>query len=60
MARTFRFSERINADFRMDATNVLNHVVFPNWNTIATSSQFGLPSSANPMRSLQATMRVRF
>ena len=60
MARTFRFTERVNADFRMDATNVLNHVVYPNWNTVITSSQFVLPSSANPMRSLQATMRVRF
>ena len=60
MARTFRFTDRVNADFRMDATNVLNHVVFPNWTTVITSSQFGVPSSANPMRSLQATMRVRF
>ncbi len=60
MARTFRFTERVNADFRMDATNVLNRVTYPSWNMIVTSSQFGLPSSANPMRSLQATMRVRF
>jgi len=60
MARTFRFTDRINTDFRMDATNALNNVTFPNWNVIATSSQFGLPTSANAMRSLQATLRVRF
>ena len=60
MARTFRFTERVNADFRLDATNALNHVTYPNWNVIAASSQFGLPSTANAMRSMQATMRLRF
>jgi hypothetical protein len=60
MARTFRLSDRLNADFRIDATNPLNHVTFPSWNVVVASSQFGLPSTANPMRSLQATMRVRF
>jgi outer membrane receptor protein involved in Fe transport len=60
MARTFRMSERLSMDFRMDATNLLNNVTYPNWNTVVTSSQFGLPSSANAMRSLQATMRMRF
>ena len=60
MARTFRFTDRVNADFRLDATNVLNHVTYPKWNVVATSSQFGLPNSANAMRTVQATMRVRF
>jgi trimeric autotransporter adhesin len=60
MARTFRFSDRVSADFRMDATNPLNHVTYPSWNVVASSSQFGLPSTANQMRKLQATMRVSF
>lgn len=60
MARTFRLTDRLNADFRIDATNPLNHVTFPNWNVVVSSAQFGVPSTANPMRSLQATMRVRF
>jgi hypothetical protein len=60
MSRTFRLNERLNADFRMDALNALNHVTYPNWNVVANSSQFGLPSTANPMRNLQATMRLRF
>jgi hypothetical protein len=60
MARTFRFSDRINADFRLDSTNALNHPTFPSWNVVANSSQFGLPTPANPMRNLQATMRLRF
>jgi hypothetical protein len=49
-----------NLDFRFDSTNPLNHVTYPNWNTVVSSSQFGLPSTANAMRSLQATLRWRF
>ena len=60
MSRTFRFSDRVNADFRLDASNVLNHVTFPSWNTVITSSQFGLPTTANAMRSVLTTFRVRF
>jgi hypothetical protein len=60
LGRTFRMSDRLNADLRIDATNALNHVTFPNWNTVVTSAQFGLPSTANPMRSVQTTFRLRF
>jgi len=60
MARTFRFSDRISADFRLDANNALNHVTFPSWNTILLNEQFGLPTSANAMRSVQTNLRVRF
>ncbi len=55
MARTF---DRV--DLRFDAYNALNHVTYPSWNTTVTSAQFGLPTTANAMRSLQATLRVRF
>jgi hypothetical protein len=60
MVRTFRVSDRVSADFRIDCSNVLNHVVFSGWNTLATSPQFGLPTAANPMRSFQTTLRARF
>ena len=60
LARTFRLKDRINADFRIDATNALNNVTFPAWITVANSAQFGLPPAANPMRTLQTTFRVRF
>lgn len=46
-------------DFRIDATNALNHVVFPSWNANITSAQFGLPVSANAMRTVQASLRIR-
>ncbi|MGD0668545.1 MAG: TonB-dependent receptor [Bryobacteraceae bacterium] len=60
MARTFRVTDRWNADLRFDATNVLNHVTYPNWVTTVTSNQFGLPLSANAMRAIQVTLRLRF
>jgi trimeric autotransporter adhesin len=60
LGRTFRSNDRINLDLRIDATNVLNHVSFPSWNTNVNSEQFGLPSRTNAMRVVQTTLRVRF
>jgi hypothetical protein len=60
IGRTFRIGDRFNVDLRVDSTNALNHVTYPNWNTTITSGQFGLPSMANPMRSMQTTLRFRF
>jgi hypothetical protein len=60
LARTFRMSDRISLDLRVDSTNVLNHVVFTRWNTQVGNDQFGLPISPNAMRSLQTTLRMRF
>jgi hypothetical protein len=72
LARSFRLKDRYNLDLRVDSTNLLNHVVFTSWNTTlnptsnpglspaASSPLFGLPASANAMRSLQTTMRLRF
>jgi hypothetical protein len=60
VTRTFRINERVNMDLRVDANNVLNQVTFPDWNTTVNSSQFGLPSRANAMRTLQPSLRVRF
>ncbi len=52
--------DRLNADLRIDSTNALNHVTYSSWVTNVSSSQFGLPASANQMRRLQTTLRVRF
>jgi hypothetical protein len=60
IGRTFRLSNRLNADWRMDATNLLNVVTYAAWNTNVTSPLFGLPNEANTMRKLQTTFRVRF
>jgi hypothetical protein len=60
LSRNFRLTDRINLDLRVDANNALNHVTFPSWNTTVGSAQFGLPTTANAMRSLQTTLRWRF
>jgi hypothetical protein len=60
MQRTFRPGKRYFLDVRIDATNLLNHAVFANWNTTVGNTQFGQPVSANPMRSLETTLRLRF
>jgi len=58
--RVFRLDERRSFDLRFDATNILNHVVYSNWNTTLGSAQFGLPTGAASMRVMQATLRFRF
>jgi hypothetical protein len=60
LARTFRPSARFYLDARVEATNLLNHAVFTGWNSTVNSTQFGLPLAANPMRSLETTLRLRF
>ncbi len=59
-ARTLRLRDPMNLDLRIDSTNLLNHVTFTTWNSTINSSTFGLPTSANAMRSLQTTLRLRF
>jgi hypothetical protein len=60
LGRTFRLNDRYNLDFRVDASNALNHVSYTAWNTVINGAQFGLPAAANAMRSLQSSLRVRF
>ena len=60
VARTFRVGERINMDWRIDATNVLNRVTFAGVNTLITSPQFGLANRSNDMRRLRTSFRFRF
>lgn len=59
--RIFRPSaDRFSWDVRLDASNALNTVRFPSWNTVLGSAQFGLPTTANPMRTVQLSVRTRF
>lgn len=60
LARTFKLREPLSLDLRLDATNLLNHVVYTGWNPITNSTTFGLPSNTQAMRSLQLTGRLRF
>ena len=60
LGRTFRMGNRLNLDWRFDATNVLNQVTFSSVNMLVGSPQFGLPNRANQMRRLQSSARLRF
>jgi hypothetical protein len=60
MARTFRAYKNTSLDLKVASTNTLNHVVFTSWNNYVTNSQFGLPVSANAMRSMQIQINLRF
>ena len=72
LSRTFRIEKKYNLDVRVEANNVLNHVVYSAYNTtinpsldgssnsVLNSPLFGIPASANSMRSLQTTARLRF
>jgi trimeric autotransporter adhesin len=58
--RTFRLKDRYSLDLRVDSVNPINHVTYTGWNTTINSPQFGSAAAANPMRSLQTTLRLRF
>jgi hypothetical protein len=60
MSRTLRLRNPFNLDLQINGTNLLNHGVFPSWNTVVNSTTFGLPAPANAMRSLQVNARLRF
>jgi len=61
LARTFRITDKLNLDVRVDSTNTLNHVTFGSWITVVNSPQFGAPpATANAMRAMITTVRLRF
>jgi len=60
ITRTFPWGSRMNFDYRIDATNVLNTVTFAGVNTLIGTQQFGLPSAANQMRRIQTSLRMRW
>jgi hypothetical protein len=62
MSRTFRLRDRYSLDGALNATNVLNHVVFTGWNSTWSplNRSFGAPTSANGMRAISLEFRLRF
>jgi len=60
VTRTFQMTERLSADWRIDATNILNRLTYTGVNTTLGVSQFGLPINANTPRKIQTTFRMRF
>jgi hypothetical protein len=60
ITRTFPWGSRMNLDYRIDATNVLNTVTYSGVNTLIGNQQFGLPNAANQMRRIQTSLRMRW
>jgi len=60
VTRTFPWGSRINLDWRIDATNVLNRVTYTSVGSIVGSPQFGQPTMTNLMRRIQTSLRMRF
>jgi hypothetical protein len=60
LARVFRLQGRWNLEWRIAATNVLNRVTFSGVNAVIGGPQFGRPTTANAMRRIQTTVRLRF
>jgi len=61
LGRSFRIREsRRWVDLRVESTNFTNHVSFTSLATVVNSKSYGLPLAAAPMRTLTATLRVRF
>lgn len=60
LTRVFKLRGRLNLEWRVAATNVLNRVTFSAVNAVISSPQFGLPTSANQMRRIQTSLRLRF
>ena len=48
IGRTFLWGDRLNLDWRMNATNVLNRVTYAAVNAFVGSPQFGLPTVREP------------
>lgn len=59
--KMFQSLEHLNAEFRAEAFNVLNQVVFGMPNTGLRSGQFGVISGqANGARTIQFALKLRF
>jgi len=59
-ARSLQLSERRRLEFRVEGNNVLNHVNYTNLYTVVNAVNYGLPSAAGAMRTLDAVVRFRF
>ena len=60
LSKHFKFHERVDAELRLDAFNVFNHVNFGNPNTNIFSVNFGQVSTTQGPRVLQVALHLRF
>jgi hypothetical protein len=60
LSRLFRVAEAQTVEFRMEASNVLNHTSFNNPATNISSAQFGRITSADDPRIMQFSLKYNF
>lgn len=60
VARSFTVAEGKRLEFRVESTNLLNHVNYTSYYTVVNSVNYGLPQAAGNMRMLDAMVRFRF
>ncbi len=61
LSRSFRMGDdRRRVEFRVDTTNITNHVSITNVYTVVNASNYGLASAASGMRTITGTVRFRF
>ena len=60
LARQIQLGERKSVEFNMSATNLLNHVNISGIGTVVNSLNYGLATAAGGMRTVSATVRLRF
>jgi trimeric autotransporter adhesin len=58
--RSFRIDDKRRIEFRIDSTNPINRVNITSINTTVNSIQYELPTNAGGMRTITATVRLRF
>ena len=60
LTRSFHATERHHIEIRMEGSNVTNTAIFSNFGTVLNALNYGLPTTALPMRSFRATLRYKF
>ena len=62
LSRAFQIGKetRRRLEFRVDTNNLLNSVNITSFGTTVNSSSYGLPLAVTGMRTITATLRLRF
>jgi hypothetical protein len=61
LARSFRLGDdRRRLEFRVDSSNTLNHVNINSIGTVVNAVNYDLATGAGSMRTVTATVRLRF
>ncbi len=60
VSRSFRLTDKRRLEFRVEGTNFTNRVAYTGLATVVNATNYGLPTAAQPMRSIQSSLRLRF